>query len=168
MFRVSHSTLYRISGFIWLAVGIVLLNTGLVLIMSGFTSHPFDPQGYSSIFSYLSELVRGPDNAACLFIGIGLALGLVKGRFVMRKVACKSFDRIKLLENPTPITNLYTKANLFVLVAMVFLGMSMRYMAVAYDIRGLIDAAVGAALMQGAINYFQYASYAKAKKRQQA
>ncbi len=164
MFSVSHATLYRLSGLVWLAVGIVLLNTGLVFIMQGFTSHPFYPQLYSAMFTSLSSLVHGPDNAACVLIGIGLAIGLVKGRFVMRKAASKSFDRIKLLENPTPITNLYTKANIFILAAMMGLGMSMKYMALPCDIRGLIDAAVGAALMQGAVSYFHYASYAKVKK----
>lgn len=161
MMRVSHSTLYKISGLVWLVVGIMLLNTGLVLFMKGFETVPFSPDLYSSFFMWVAGLINGPDRAAMLLIGISVALGFCKGRFVMQKAVARSYDRIKELENPTKIFNIYSRANIFLILAMVFLGMSMKYLSIPVDVRAIIDTAVGCALMQGAVGYFHYAAFAK-------
>ena len=162
MFRLSHSKLYTISGLVWLGVGLMLLNTGLVLIMSGFQTNHFSPDGYSIFFSWLSSFCSSPDNAAILLIGIGLILGFVKGRFVLQKAALKSYDRISQLESPTSLHNLYTRSNLLLIATMIAMGMGLRYFGIPCDIRGWIDVIVGSALTQGSVAYFQYASFAKA------
>lgn len=163
MFRVSHRTLLILSGIVWMTVGILLLNTGLVLLMNGFQAQGFSAAGYSELFSWLSRVTNGPDTAAVVLIAVSIALGFFKGRLVLQKAAAKSFTRIKALDNPTSITNLYTRQNALLIAGMMLLGMSMRYFGLCYDIRGAIDAAVGCALMQGAISYFQYASFALQK-----
>jgi uncharacterized membrane protein len=159
MFRFSHKTLYVLSGIVWLSVGLMLLNTGLVLIMSGFQSSQFFSDGYSSFFPWLASLCAGPDNAAVILIGLGLVMGFFKGRFVLQKAAHKSFTRISQLDNPTHISNLYTKSNFVLIALMIAMGMSMRYFGMPFDIRGWIDVAVGSALTQGSVAYFQFASF---------
>lgn len=165
MFQASHRTLLIISGLVWMAVGLTLLNTGLVLMMSGFQTQPFSADAYSGFFTWFAQFVQGPDNAAISLIALSLAIGFFKGRLVLQKAAAKSFDRIRALANPTPITNLYTKQNLMLLGGMMFLGMSMRFLNPPCDIRGAIDVAVGCALMQGAVSYFQYAAFYTAKQK---
>ena len=161
MFRVSHSTLYALSGVVWLGIGLMLLNTGLVLMMGGFQEKPFSFEYYSGFFSWLSSICSGPDNAAIVLIGVSLATGFFKGRFILQKTTQKSFERISALPNPTSITNLYTRLNLVVIMGMMALGMTIGYFGLPFDIRGAIDTAVGCALMQGAVNYFHYANYAR-------
>ena len=39
---------------------------------------------------------------------------------------------------------------------MVFLGISMRFLPLAQDIRGFVDLTIGAALMNGALLYFRF------------
>jgi hypothetical protein len=162
MLRFSHRTLYTISGLVWVAVGLMLLNTGLVLIMSGFQANQFSPDGYSSLFPWLSSLFQAPENAAIVLIALGLITGFFKGRFVLQKVAEKTFSRISQLENPAPISRLYTRGNLLLVGLMITMGLMMRVFGMPLDLRGLIDVAVGAALTQGSVAYFQLAGIAKA------
>jgi hypothetical protein len=168
MFRVSHPTLYALSGIVWLSIGLMLLNTGLVLIMTGFQTRPFCFDSYSGFFAWFATVTGGPENAGVIVIGLALAIGFFKGRFVMQKAAQKSFERINTLPSPTSITNLYTRSNLLIIGFMIALGMSMKHLGLPLDIRGMIDTAVGAALMQGAVGYFHYANYARKKMRNES
>ncbi len=165
MIRLSHAQLYTLSGAIWFIVGILLLNLGLQLILQGFQGQLFFADNYSSFFSWLSSMLHSPENTSILLIVIGIGIGFFKGRFVLHKVAMRSHGRIEALENPTSITNLYTKGNCFMIAGMMFLGMMMRYFQLPCDLRGLIDTAVGTALMQGAISFFHLARQTKALKQ---
>lgn len=151
MIRLSHATIYTISGIIWLAIGAFLLNLGLQLIMQGVAT----PESCTGFFPWLSTLTNGAESAAIALIAPAVLLGYCKGRFVMQKVARRTQARVMALENPTSIGNLYTKANFIVIGVMMLLGMAMRYFNVPNDIRGPIDVAVGAALIQGSVAYFR-------------
>jgi hypothetical protein len=134
--KVSHRTLLVLSGIIWLAIGVMLLRLGIVFIMEG------------------SFMNQGQESFAVLIIALGLIVGNLKGKFVMRKAAVKSFKRITALPNPTSVTNIYNRANYILVFLMMGIGMSMKYLGLMPDVRGFIDIAVGAALIQGGIHYF--------------
>lgn len=153
--RLSHSTLYTISGIVWMAIGVFLLNLGLKLITQGAETESFSLDKYSPFFVWLSALFSGVENAIIVLIVLAMIVGFFKGRFVLRKVAMRTYNRVQALENPTSIANLYTKANYIIILGMMMLGMCMRYFNIPNDIRGPIDIAVGIALMQGAVSYFQ-------------
>lgn len=162
MIKTSHSTLYALSGIIWMGVGIMLLNLGLGFLMNGFQTGVFVVDGYSGLFSWMATLTGAADYAAIAFIMLSLVAGIAKGRFVMAKAAQKSAMRISKLSNPTAITNLYSRSNLILLAIMMGMGMVMKVLALPYDIRGSIDVAVGCALMQGSLAYFRLMSSAPA------
>lgn len=162
MIKTSHSTLYALSGIIWMGVGIMLLNLGLGYIMNGFQSGVFASDGYSGLFSWMAAKTGAADYAAIVLIMLSLVVGIAKGRFVMAKAAQKSSYRISKLANPTAITNLYSRSNLILLAVMMSMGMLMKVLALPYDIRGSIDTAVGCALMQGSLAYFRLMTTAPA------
>jgi hypothetical protein len=155
MIKTRHSTLYALSGIVWLAVGVMLLNLGLGFLMHGFQGNSFVQDGYSGLFSFMSFYTGTADYAAIALIIFGLVVGIAKGRFVMQKAAQKSAIRIAKLENPTSITNLYSRSNIILLGIMMCLGLGMKLFALPYDIRGTIDVAVGCALIQGSLAYFR-------------
>lgn len=155
MIKAKHTTLFAISGVIWLGIGIMLLNLGLGFLLNGFYGPLFLEEGYSKAFIWLAGVVDGPEFAAVALIALSLSVGFMKGRFVLQKAAKKSATRIYALENPTPITNLYTRSNIALIAVMMGLGMLMKAFAVPLDLRGSIDVAVGAALMQGSLAYFR-------------
>lgn len=158
MIQVSHRTLYAISGAIWLAIGMMLLNLGLGFLMHGFHDKIFVEDGYSPLFTGIASLTGGFDNAAIVLVVFALIIGFLKGRLVLQKAALKTQNRISKLSNPTLLTNIYTPANFIIIGCMMGLGMLMKYLALPFDIRGMIDTAVGCALMQGAVTYFQMMS----------
>lgn len=156
--KTRHSTLYALSGIIWMGIGIMLLNLGLGFLMQGFHGSHFTKDGYSGLFMWLSEAINGYDYAAVLLIALGLIVGFAKGRFMLQKAAYKSHARISKLENPTSISNIYSRSNLILIAIMMGLGMLMKVLNLPNDIRGTIDVAVGCALMQGSLAYFKMMS----------
>ncbi len=153
--KVSHKTLLRISGLIWFGIGIMLLNLGIHFALQGWDGVVFKTSSYSSIFSFLTDMTGKPENAACVVIALAMILGFFKSKKVLGKVVNKSEARIAQLDNPTSITNLYTKGNLLIILSMMLLGMSLKYIQVDPDIRGFVDIAVGTALIHGSVAYFR-------------
>ncbi|HEY5259365.1 MAG TPA: hypothetical protein VIJ46_01875 [Rhabdochlamydiaceae bacterium] len=131
-----HKTFITLSGLVWLVVGIFLLMKGLSLITTGY--------------------VDG-DQTALLLISLGLAIGFVKGRFVLRKTVKRVVDRINSLPLPIQVSQVYSKGYYFLIGGMILLGMSMRWLPIPVAVRGTVDVAIGFALMNGAILYFRAA-----------
>lgn len=155
MLIVSHRTLYIISGAVWLVVGCMLLNLGIKFLMHGLGAAGFAIDGYSSLFVWITSLTSSAENAAIVLVALALLLGFAKGKLVMQKAALKTQMRLSQLPNPTSLKQLYSKANLILLFLMMGMGMLMNKLQLPYDIRGMIDVAVGSALIQGALCYFR-------------
>ncbi len=130
MIKTKHSTLYALSGIIWLGVGVMLLNLGLGFLCTA-------------------------QEVNYLLIAIAIIIGFAKGRFVLQKAALRSHERIAKLENPTTLSQLYTRSNILLIAFMMGLGMLMKSLNLPNEIRGFIDTAVGCALMQGSLAYFR-------------
>lgn len=149
MIKLQHKTWILISGLLWFSIGIFLLTLGLRLIVngSGFGSLP--------LFNFLIPYLGSVENAAVLLITVSLAIGHFKGKYVLRKTAYRVVKKIRSLPNPAPITSVYGLPYLILIAVMVLLGVSIRYFGVPDDIRGIVDIAVGGALLQGAMRYFR-------------
>lgn len=133
--QTSHKTLYVLQGAVWLMVGAMLLNMGIRFLMS--------------------TLEEGKENGHLMLLILALILGQLKGRFMMKKVAMRSFDRISKMTQPVALHNIYTKGNYIVIGIMMLLGMGMKFLPVPLEARGFIDVAVGSALIQGSLFYFR-------------
>lgn len=150
--QITHRTAITLSGILWLSVGLMLLTIGLGLfngILQGL--HVNLP-----LMSFFSLFTAEPDYPLLFLIVAALILGHFKGRFVLKKSAQRAVSRIQTLNNPTPVTQVYSKAYFFLILGMMFLGFSIRWLGVPADIRGFIDVTVGAALINGSLIYFRY------------
>lgn len=154
MIRCRHTTLFFLSGLVWLAAGCNLLPLGLRLLLG-----TLDPGaiGSTPLLDALASWINNPQHAVQLLILLGLLIGFLKGRTVLAKAVNREIARISALPSPAPITDLYGKKALIVLAIMVLLGMSMKWLQIPLDIRGTIDVAIGAALINGAVLYFRHA-----------
>lgn len=157
MFKMSHAALIFLSGFVWLAVGCFLLPLGLNFIVDSLLKenaaqpHP--------VLNFLAPYVGGIDSAALVWISFALFIGFLKGRKVFAKSVQRSVSRILTLPNPASLSKIYTPAYYILLGSMVLLGVLMRY--TTQDIRGGVDVAIGAALINGAMLYFRQAWLAR-------
>lgn len=152
MLKCAHSVLLFLSGLVWLVVGCNLLPLGLRLLLG-----TLDPsaQSWTPLLDSLAHLIQQPEQAVQLIVLAGLLLGFLKGRTVMAKAVAREVARIRALPNPAPITCLYGIKAVIVLAIMGLLGMSMKWFQVPPDVRGGIDIAIGAALINGAVIYFK-------------
>lgn len=122
---MTHKKWIAISGFLWLFIGTFLLYKGLHLV---------------------------PDS---LYLGVGLVIGFIKGRFVLAKTVSRVVSRIASLPLPIRFSDAYSRSYWILIGSMVVLGMSFKFLPISAELRGVIDVAVGFALMNGALLYFR-------------
>lgn len=157
MIKFSHATLTAVSGFIWLAIGGFLLSLGLRLIVGSIQPEFAYFEKRFPILDTLAPYFGGIEQAALLLIVLCLLIGYLKGRYVLGKSARSGVARLLTFPNPTSIGNLYSTKYYILLGGMVGLGMSIKYLGLPNDVRGAVDVAIGAALINGAMIYFRLA-----------
>jgi hypothetical protein len=157
MLKLSHKTLIIISGLIWLAVGSFLLPLGLNFLLQAVENSRLHTMENYPLLNLFSKLASNAENSVIIIIVIAMMIGYSKGRFVLGKSAIKGVERIRSFPNPTSLSNIYSAKYYILLALMIGLGMSMKYLGIPADVRGLIDVAIGSALINGAMIYFRLA-----------
>lgn len=151
---MGHKGWMICSGLVWMMVGLWLLFKGIVLIAEGaLGSHP----EISLSFRYFASAQQG----AAVLVALGLFIGFIKGRFVLSKTVRRVCLRISELSLPIRIKQVYAPSYLLLLTSMMLLGMVVRFIPIALDLKGAIDVAIGSALLNGSMLYWRAArSYA--------
>lgn len=122
-----------LSGFVWFVAGVFLLYKGIHFIAS----------------AQLAE-----ETATWLMMA-ALVVGFLKGRFVLSKTVKRVVDRIQSLPLPIRLWNAYAPSYWILIGSMVLLGMSFRFLPIPLQYRGMVDVAIGSALVNGAMLYFR-------------
>lgn len=155
--KISHAKLIGLSGLAWFAIGVYLLQLGLRLILGNFHTDTTVFQHELPLIHHLAGYVGGKEVAAILLMIGALYIGYFKGRFVLGKSAKRSIDRISAMPNPAPLKHIYEPKYYLLLGGMVALGISIKYLGLNNDVRGIIDVTIGSALINGAMIYFRAA-----------
>jgi hypothetical protein len=156
MIKLKHTSLIVISGLIWLGIGIYLLQLGINLLMASCIHSELSANGHYPAVTYLSAYVGNREGAALILVALGLFIGGIKGRYVLGKSARRGVDRILAFPNPTSLGNIYSVKYYLLLVLMMSLGISIKFLGIAGDIRGVIDITIGSALTNGSMYYFRF------------
>jgi hypothetical protein len=154
MIHLKHSTMVFLSGLVWLIVGLFLMPLGINLLLSSLHMNVKDNQSYPLIHS-LSPFIGEWESTVLVLLCIGLIIGFLKGRFVLGKSARQGIKRIQQFSNPTCLSNIYSLKYYILILGMMGLGMGIKLFGLADDIRGFVDVAIGAALINGALVYFR-------------
>lgn len=152
MLNVRHKSMILISGALWALIGGMLLRKGLMYLQE--CSENFQADAYP-FASKLVSVMGGTQEAVLALIVLALIVGALKGRTVLKKSACRVIDRIRTLPDPAPLMKMYAPPYWLLYLFMMSLGMLMKVTGLPIDIRGFVDTAVGAALLNGSINYFK-------------
>ncbi len=156
--KIRHGLAISLSGVLWMLIGVFLLLKGFSLLL-----HPSSDQA-PSLLPYLTSLTTQPEQGSLLLVSIGLIIGFIKGRLVLAKTATRIIRKIESLPNPCSLASVYGPSYLILLASMMGLGMLLNKLPVPYDLRGVIDIAVGSALTNGSAFYFRHFAEAKRKK----
>ena len=147
MLKLSHSKLILISGMLWLCVGLSLLPLGLTLIIEGETR---------PLVHYSSSIFGGFDEAAIALIVAALFVGYMKGKYVLGKSSNRIVGRIRAASDPASLATVFTPAYCVLIGSMMLLGMGIKYFGIPSDVRGMVDVAVGSAMISGATITFRH------------
>ncbi len=147
---MKHRSWIVFSGFIWFAIGLSLIYKGLHFISTAAF------QADSLCFK-MQGLFGSPQHAATGLIAAGLLIGFLKGRFVLSKTVQRVVTRIASLKLPIRFADVYSKSYWILILSMVGIGISFRFLPISLDLRGLVDLAIGSALVNGSMLYFRAA-----------
>ncbi len=147
---MKHRGYIALSGFLWFISGGFLLYKGLHLINAATL------RADTLCFRW-QEFFGSPQQTATILIGVGLLLGFIKGRFVLSKTVNRVSTRIASLTAPIRFADAYSRSYWILILSMIALGMSFRFLPIPIDLRGLVDVAIGSALVNGAMLFFRAA-----------
>ncbi len=150
MLKAQHKTLVILAGTVWLIGGLILLPLGVTLIMQAI-------QQPGPILSWLVAHMGAIEDSAAVIIALSLFVGFMKGRFVLAKSAQRVVNRIYSLPAPASIFQIYSLPFYGLIASMILLGMLVRFIGAAPEIRGIVDIAIGAALVNGSMHYYRIA-----------
>ena len=105
--------------------------------------------------------------AALFFVVVGLGIGYFKSKMIFAKTVRKSVERILSFAPPIHLSKMYSVRYCLLLAAMVLLGISFKYFGFPHDVRGLVDVAIGSALINGAMIYMRSALSVRDKEKAQ-
>lgn len=157
--KLSHKALIVISGLVWLVMGIFLLQLGLGFLVGNLDNG----NQHLPVVQTLASFFGGKEIAAIILILFATYLGYFKGRYVLGKSAKRGVERIYTLDNPAPLHHIYNARYYLLIGIMVALGLSIKYMGLSNDIRGIVDILIGSALVNGSIIYFRLANQEKSQ-----
>lgn len=143
--KLNHWALVAISSFVWLFLGLFLLNLGVERLLHAFH---FPTSG---LVRWLGRQFGPGENGALPLLALGLVLGLVKGRLAMRKAVQRGISRILALPAPVSLFRIYSGKYYLLIVGMMGLGMLLRFVGVPEELRGTVLVAVGSALVMGGV-----------------
>lgn len=139
----------RTYGLLWLAAGLFLMFKGVPLLVRASVREDLP------LIKFLKPLTGSSEQAAMILVVLSLVIGLIKGRTVMTKAAKRTLKRLVTLSDPLPVSQLFSLRYVLTLGIMMSLGMAIRFAHLPMDIHGLIDLAIGSALMNGGLVYFR-------------
>lgn len=152
--NLTHRTLSILAGSIWLLAGANLLFLGTRFLLQSAQPAVIATSNLP-ILNAIMGWVPQVEFAIPILAFIAAGIGVLKGSTILRKAARREVKRITLLPHPVSITQLYSRRGVILLAVMVCLGISLRFMNVPLDVRGVIDVAVGVGLILGSLSYLR-------------
>jgi len=132
-------------------IGIMLLSLGGTFILEACRS-PEPP----FFVTYFSRTIQDRESIATLLLCFSLFVGYMKGRFVLSKSVQRQINRVEAMPPRIPLHKIYSPMYYVLIVGMMFLGFLMRVLPIGLDLRGMIDVAIGFALIQGSMQYMRF------------
>ncbi|MEI8328759.1 MAG: hypothetical protein WCG14_01985 [Chlamydiia bacterium] len=150
--KISPFIALMISFVSWISIGVFLLYKGLTILVE--LSY-MDPSSF--FMDRLAQMAGGRQPAILVCISAAILLGFLKGRFVLSKTVLRLSNRFFAFSRPMSIKEMYPTSYLILLGSMMCFGMLMKWISIPLEVRGIVDVAVGSALINGALQYFKLA-----------
>lgn len=128
-----------ITGVVWFAIGCMLMTKGIKHLA-------------------IAKMSNVSSDLCMILTFLGLILGYLKGKFIFSKTVDRLISRIYTIKGSITLLNVYPMSYWLIMVCMSFMGVFIKALPLNIEFIGMIDLAVGAALINGAMLYFRKAS----------
>ncbi|MCK4934391.1 MAG: hypothetical protein KAR79_02275 [Simkaniaceae bacterium] len=155
LFKFKHVSAIIFSGSMWFFMGALLIFKGMSYISEGALAFEAAQNVHFSLISFTVPFFSSLQKSVFALVIASCSIGYFKGHFVMSKTVNRMCRRIITLHAPFKIQEMYTKGYVILICSMMILGMSMRFIPISADVRGVLDLAVGVALMKGSFLFFK-------------
>jgi len=139
---ITHKTHLKIAFSLWAIVGTGLLSAGGILLTMG---------------------QEGFNTGTWLGLAVALILGYFKGKFMLTKIGRKNINRIFNLPEASPLYSTFSPRSWILILLMIAIGRTIRFLGASPTIVGVIYVAVGLALLIGSRTYLSAAADAPDK-----
>jgi hypothetical protein len=127
---ISHRQHLLVAAMIWIMVGMMLTIRGVFWVVTAVHPHRFSIPGFLLV----------------------IALGALKGRFILSRTAARVISRIQQLDRHSPLLKVYSIPMYLTIFAMVGIGIACRWIGGhwhIYWVIGYLYTVVGIALLTG-------------------
>lgn len=153
--KFEKHSLITIVGMVWFIVGLALLFSGLEMI---FLIDFLQGQTFTPLINILMYAFTGAIIPSIIVIClVGLLLGYVKSKWALVRMIGKTMERIYPLSGLVRISNLYRLHEALLVIAVITLSRVIKIFPIPLDVQGVINIAIGSALINGAVIYFRFA-----------
>lgn len=152
---MRQKTLIFLTGTVPFIAGFFLIKTGFSLLVG--SSQEMEMLGEMSypLLTFFKTLFGSLQTSLLLLIVLACSIGYVKGKFVISKSTLRNVQRLQTMPQPIKLIQLYPVSYYCLIAGMMSLGMLMNITGIPKDVRGLIDAAIGFALIEGSLVAFR-------------
>lgn len=133
---------------VWFLVGGMLTYKGLDYLFESVAMQMI-ARHEQPLLGFFTHLMGNPHYALMQMIFFSIALGYVKGFLALKRSAERLIRNVQPYGAKIPLRIVFPTWYVFVMVAMMLLGFIMKYAPLYSDVRGMIDVAVGFALLSG-------------------
>ncbi len=139
--NISRESHLKFAFVIWVLVGTGLLSAGSMFLFGG-RMLPLTDISCSGIMEWSGLL-------------IAFVLGFLKGKFVLTKIGRKNIARIEQLPDASPFYRTFSLRSWMLVLLMIVIGRTIRFLGAPYLVVGVIYIAVGFALLLGSRTYLE-------------
>lgn len=153
--KISKNAAILLSFSLWFCIGTMLLYKGMNYLYESMMYQTVT-RSEQPILGFFSHLLGSTDYALLGIVFVSAFFGYVKGYVALRKAADRMITRIAPYGGKVPLEVVFPKWYIGLIGGMMLLGMGVKYLPLTSDLRGMVDTAVGFALLNGSTFFLKH------------
>jgi len=153
--KISKKVAVLLSFVLWFCIGTMLLYKGMNYLYEAMIYQTVT-RSQQPVLGFLARLLGSMDYALLGMVFVSAFFGYIKGYVALRKGADRLISRISPYGGKVPLSVVFPKWYVALIGGMMLLGMGIKYLPITSDIRGMIDTAVGFALLNGSTFFLKH------------
>ncbi len=153
--KVSKNSAIFIGFGMWFFAGVMLLYKGMNYLYEAQLMQSYS-RTEQPVLGFLSHLFGSVDYALLSVVLVSALFGYIKGYVALRKAADRLIRRIAPYGGKVPLPVAFPVWYVGIIFGMMMLGFVIKFLPISTDVRGMLDTAIGFALLNGSTFFLKY------------